>query len=83
MVETEANGDSWNTYEGVLPWLVCWAFLAGTRDFFPALAALFRPVQIYKYFSPSFVPIVQQNGQAVVRGCLFLNTFLWLSQQPS
>ncbi len=30
---------------GVLPWLVRWAWCAGTRDFCPALAALVGPVQ--------------------------------------
>jgi hypothetical protein len=31
--------------KGILPWLVCWARLAGTRDLYPALAALVSPVQ--------------------------------------
>ncbi len=34
--------------KGVPPWLVIWARRAGTRDFFPALAALVGPV--YKIF---------------------------------
>jgi hypothetical protein len=29
----------------VFPWLVRWARSAGTRDFYPALAALVNPVQ--------------------------------------
>ncbi len=31
--------------KGALPWLVRWALHAGTRDFYPALAALVSPVQ--------------------------------------
>jgi hypothetical protein len=30
---TEANGDSQSTNEGVFSWLVRWAHRAGTRDF--------------------------------------------------
>ncbi len=69
--------------KGVLPWLVCWALRAGTRDFCPALAALEGPVQNV-FFSPhihnfkSFVPIAQQAGQAVVPCRLSLNVCLWL-----
>jgi|688.fasta_scaffold1541586_1 hypothetical protein len=45
-VETVENGDSKNTnMNGVLPWLVCWARCAGTRDVWPASAALVSPVQ--------------------------------------
>jgi hypothetical protein len=33
--------------KGVLPWVVRWAHLAGTRDFYPALAALVSPVQYF------------------------------------
>jgi hypothetical protein len=49
--------------KGILPWLVCWARLAGTRDFYPALAALVSTVQhifslTFHYFNfyvfPSF-----------------------------
>jgi hypothetical protein len=36
--------------KGLLPWLVRWARRAGTRDFYPALAALVSPVQ--NIFSP-------------------------------
>jgi hypothetical protein len=39
--------------KGVLPWLVRWALHAGTRDFCPALAALFGPVQQAIHLSPS------------------------------
>ncbi len=49
-VETEVNGDSRIQMKGVLPWLVCWACCAGTRDFCAALAALVRPS--IKYFYP-------------------------------
>ncbi len=31
--------------KGALPWLVCWDHCAGTRDFYPALAALVSPAQ--------------------------------------
>ncbi len=44
-VETGVNGDSKSTNEKVLPWLVCWACRAGTRDFCSAWAALVGPVQ--------------------------------------
>jgi hypothetical protein len=36
--------------KGVLPWLVRWARHAGTRDFYPGLAALVSPIT--KYFFP-------------------------------
>jgi hypothetical protein len=47
--------------KGVLPWLVRWAWRAGTRDFCSVLAALAGPVQnifflTIHYFN-SFVPI--------------------------
>ncbi len=44
-VETEVNGDPKSKYERVLPWLIHWACLAGTRDFSSSLAALIGPVQ--------------------------------------
>jgi hypothetical protein len=52
--------------KGAFPWLVRWAGLADTRDFCPALAALFGPEQnifflIVHYFH-SFIPILQQAG---------------------
>jgi hypothetical protein len=61
-VETEANGDYGVQMKRVLPWLVGWlAGRAGTRDFYPALAALVSLVQnvfilTIHYFS-------QQPGQ--------------------
>jgi hypothetical protein len=36
--------------EGTLPWLVRWARHAGTRDIYPALAALVRPSTKYVFF---------------------------------
>jgi hypothetical protein len=66
--------------KGVLPWLVSWALRAGTREFCPALVALVGPVQniffLTVHYFNSFVPIVQQTGQAVVRGRLSLNVCL-------
>ncbi len=64
----------------VLPWLVRWACQAGTRDLYPALAALVSPVKnicflIVHYFNLC-VPIAQQPGQAVVQGRLSLNECL-------
>ncbi len=66
----------------VLPGLVRWACRAGTRYFCSALAALVGPVQNV-FSSPyinsnSFVPIVQQAGQAAVFGRLSLSVCLWL-----
>jgi hypothetical protein len=54
--------------KGVLPCLVRWALHAGTKDFYPALAALVSPVQ--NIFNLC-VPIAQQPEQAVVQGRLF------------
>jgi hypothetical protein len=68
--------------KGVLRWLVRWARHTGTRDFYPAMAALVNPVQ--KDFFPhrtliQFVcPYHPAPGQAVVQGRLFLNVFLQL-----
>ncbi len=46
--------------KGVLPWLVRWARRAGTRDFYPALAALVSPAQniifLTVYYFNSCVP---------------------------
>jgi hypothetical protein len=68
-VETEGNRDSKRTNEGVLTWLVRWAYRAGTRDFCSALAALVGPVQniffLTIHFFNSFVPIAQQAGSIV------------------
>jgi hypothetical protein len=35
--------------KGILPWLVRWAHRVGTRDFYPALAALVSPVHKYSF----------------------------------
>jgi hypothetical protein len=53
------------------------AHCVATRDFCCALAALVSPVQnicclTIRYFNLC-VPIAQQDGQAVVQGCLSLN----------
>jgi hypothetical protein len=60
----------------VLPWLVCCAHCAGTRDFYPALATLVSPVQhiffLIAHFFNLCVPICYQPGQAVVAGRLSL-----------
>jgi hypothetical protein len=67
--------------KGVLPWLVCWARCAGTRDFCPAMAALVGVVQNIFFYQgalfTSFVPIAQQAGQGVVPRRLSLNMCLW------
>jgi hypothetical protein len=66
--------------KGVLPWLVRWARRAGTRDFYPALAALVSPVQNVFFLTVHClnlcVSIAQQAGQAVVQGRLSLNVRL-------
>ncbi len=66
--------------KGVLPWVVRWAHLAGTGDFYPALAALVSPVQNHFFPHPTLFhfmfTIAQQLGQAVVPGRLSLNMFL-------
>ncbi len=65
-----------STNEGVLPWLVRWAHGAGTRDLYPALAALVNPVQniffLAAHYFTLFVPIAQQPERAVVPGHLSL-----------
>jgi hypothetical protein len=38
--------------EGALPWLVRWGRRAGTRDIYPALAALLTGQPSTKYFFP-------------------------------
>ncbi len=64
--------------KGVLPWMVRWALLAGTRDLYSALAALGSPVKhIFHTYTISInVPIAQQLGKAVVHGHLSLNVCL-------
>ncbi len=69
--------------KGVLPWLVCWACRAGTRDFCPALGALVDPVQnnfflTIHYFN-SFVLITQKTLQAVLLGRLSLTVVQYVS----
>jgi hypothetical protein len=61
---------------GILPWLVRWARRAGTRDFFPALAALVGPV--YKIFFNNYLtyqsPSPSQLGRQSCRvACLFIS----------
>jgi hypothetical protein len=73
--------------KAVLPWLVDWACLAGTRCFSPALAAPVGPIQniffrTVHYFY-SFVPIAKQAGQAAVLGRLPLSMCLILKQNTN
>ncbi len=82
MVDTEVNRESKSTNERGLSLLVrCrWARRAGTRDFYPALAALVSLVQnicffIIHYFNLC-VLIAQQHEQAVEQGRLSLNVCL-------
>ncbi len=54
-----------------------WVRHVGTRDFYPALAALVSPVQFFFFFFTVHffnfcVPLTQQPGQAVVPGRLYL-----------
>jgi hypothetical protein len=57
--------------------MVYLALLAGTKGFCPSVAALFSPIKNILFFTVhyfnTFVPIVQQAGQAVVQGRLSLN----------
>ncbi len=80
-VETQANGDPWSTYEGGPFCLVPWARCAITRDFYPALAALFRSITkkffLTRHRFTSFVQIAQQAWQTVVPRRLSLNKCLW------
>jgi hypothetical protein len=82
--------------KGVFPWLITWARCACTGDFYPALAALVSPVQniffIAVHYFTSFVPKVQQAGQAVVLGRLSINKIslgvamillMWLQKPPT
>jgi hypothetical protein len=77
-VETEANGDSRNTYERVsfLGWFAG-LFLPVHEIFYSALSALVGQYKIFlssteNYFT-SFVSIAQQAGQAVMPCRLSLN----------
>jgi hypothetical protein len=54
--------------KGVLPWLVRWVRCAGTRDFCPALVAVFGPVQniffltiLSVHLSPSPYKLARQS----------------------
>jgi hypothetical protein len=70
--------------KGVLSWLVCWTFRAGTRDFCSALAALIGPVQnvffLTVHYFNSLVPIAQHDAQAAVLGRLSLRIMCLWSQ---
>ncbi len=56
-VETEANGDLWNTNERGPSLMVCWSRRAGTRDFCSALAALQSAQYKIVYSSPYTISI--------------------------
>jgi hypothetical protein len=70
--------------KGVLPCLLRWACHAGTKDFYPALAALVSPVQntffLTAHYFTLFIPIAQQPGQEVMPGRLSLNMVSGLRQ---
>jgi hypothetical protein len=72
--------------KGVLPWLVHWACRAGSRDFYPALAALVSLVKNIFFLTVHFVNlcvlIARQPGQAVVQDRLSLNMSLRLQPRP-
>jgi hypothetical protein len=63
-----------------LLWLIRWAFRAGTRDFWSALAARVGPVQniffLTVHYFNAFVPIAQQAGQVALPGRLSLSMCL-------
>jgi hypothetical protein len=63
---------------GVLPWLVRWVCHAVTRDFCPALAALYivGPEQNIFFLSVHFFNLLSP-GQAVVLGRLSLSICVW------
>ncbi len=76
-VETESNGDSKSPYEGVLLWLVLWALLAGTRDFYSAWSALVGPVQHIFSFQYTISILLSQSPSNLGRkswwvACLLL-----------
>ncbi len=72
--------------KGVLLWLVRWARRAGTRDFWPALAALVGIVQtiffLTAHYFTSFVPHFPPSWQAVVPRRLPPNMCLWSLTSP-
>jgi hypothetical protein len=55
--------------KGVLPWLVHWAYRAGSRDYCSASP--------YTTYFNTFVPLAQQAGQAAVLGRMSLIMCLW------
>jgi hypothetical protein len=65
--------------KAVLPWLVRWARHAGTRDFYPALAALVSSVQNIFPHSTLFQLLCphRTSGQAVVQGPPVSEWCLW------
>jgi hypothetical protein len=68
--------------KGVLPWMVRWACHAGSRDFYPVLAALVGLIQnIFPHYTlfHSFASIAYQAGQAVMLGHLSfsIHTVSW------
>jgi hypothetical protein len=74
--ETEANEDSWNTYERGHSLVGSLRSSCRYLVFRSALAALVNPVKniifLTAHFFTLLVPIVQQPGQAVVLGLLSL-----------
>jgi hypothetical protein len=52
----------------VLPWLVRWAHRAGTRDFYPALAAPVSPVQNIIFPQRTLFQFICLNGPATWAG---------------
>jgi hypothetical protein len=83
-VETESKGDLWGKNERG-PSMGS----SGAKDFYPALAALVRPVKKFvtvNFFTLCF-PIAQLPDQAVVLGRLSLYMCLWscpfLKGQPA
>ncbi len=65
--------------KGVLDWLVRWARCAGTRYFFPALAAQVQNMFFLTvHYTISFVPIAQQAVQCTGSraGSPFLSVYL-------
>ncbi len=67
--------------KGVLPWLVCWARCAGSRDFYPALAAQAGLVQNFFFLTGHYF-LPPSKRQAVVLRRLSLNKCLWV-EPPS
>jgi hypothetical protein len=55
--------------KGVLPWLICWACRAGTRDFGPALAALVGPLQNIIFPRRTLIQFINPHRPASWAGC--------------